>query len=248
MIEMANSGLGQGYYGETADDLSDPFKEEFELLLNTIATNLSLKAECPDFVELKLLNNFRLNGSEWSMPDIASGGEGWALFKLIINRNHISDVPLEVLRCVVSYKDKEANERKTDPAKLILEPLSPNAFEAVLENEKVKARISEILVANYQQQAREAAQQGDWVRVDQVVAQAKEVAKDDAWMRQSLKMLEKYSRQRQREQFSKEALYSADKMNKRLVSDDESRVSYSMDIETQKAAYLRRKTERGKRM
>ena len=28
MIEMANSGLGQGYYGETADDLSDPFKEE----------------------------------------------------------------------------------------------------------------------------------------------------------------------------------------------------------------------------
>ena len=117
-----------------------------------------------------------------------------------------------------------------------------------MENEKVKARISEMLVANYQQQAREAAQQGDWVRVDQVVAQAKEVAKDDAWMRQSLKMLEKYSRQRQREQFSKEALYSADKMNKRLVSGDESRVSYSMDIETQKAAYLRRKTERGKRM
>ena len=29
-----------------------------------------------------------------------------------------------------------------------------------------------MLVANYQQQAREAAQQGDWVRVDQVVAQA----------------------------------------------------------------------------
>ena len=28
------------------------------------------------------------------------------------------------------------------------------------------------------------------MRVDQVVAQAKEVAKDDAWMRQSLKILE----------------------------------------------------------
>ena len=248
MIEMANSGLGQGYYGETADDLSDPFKEEFELLLNTIATNLSLNAECPNFVDLKLLNNFRANGTEWSMPDIASGGEGWALFKLVINRNHIGDVPLEVLRCVLSYKDKEGNERKTDPAKLILEPLSPNAFEAVMENEKVKTRISEMLVANYQQQAREAAQRGDWIRVDQVVAQAKEVAKDDAWMRQSLQMLEKYSRQRQREQFSKEALYSADKMNKRLVADDESRVSYSMNIEAEKAAYLRRKMERGKRM
>ncbi len=27
MIEIASSGLGQGYYGETAEDLSDPFQE-----------------------------------------------------------------------------------------------------------------------------------------------------------------------------------------------------------------------------
>ena len=34
MIEMAGRGLGQGYYGETAEDLADPFREEFELLLS----------------------------------------------------------------------------------------------------------------------------------------------------------------------------------------------------------------------
>jgi hypothetical protein len=49
-------------------------------------------------------------------------------------------------------------------------------------------------------------------------------------------------------QFSKEALYSADKMGKRLIARDEISASYSVDIEAQKAAYLRRKTERGKRM
>ena len=32
MIGMANNGKGQGYYGETAEDLVDPFEEEFELL------------------------------------------------------------------------------------------------------------------------------------------------------------------------------------------------------------------------
>ena len=45
MIGMANNGKGQGYYGETAEDLVDPFEEEFELLANTIATNLKLKVK-----------------------------------------------------------------------------------------------------------------------------------------------------------------------------------------------------------
>ena len=96
--------------------------------------------------------------------------------------------------------------------------------------------------------AREAAQRGDWDRVDRVVARAKIVARDNVWMKQSLEALEKYSRKRQTQQFSKEALYSADKMNKRLVADDESSISYSQSVEAEKAAYLRRKMERGKRM
>ena len=60
MIEMASSGLGQGYYGETAEDLSDPFQEEFALLLNTIATNVRLSASAPKFIKLQLMNNFRV--------------------------------------------------------------------------------------------------------------------------------------------------------------------------------------------
>jgi len=248
MIQMAGSGLGQGYYGETAEDLADPFREEFALLLNTIATNLKLKAETPGLVRLKLMNNFRKADNGWAMPDIAAGGEGWALFKLAIKRDDIGECPLEVLRCVLSYIDKEGNQHTTEPVKLILEPLSPNAFEAVTEDEKVKSRIAEMLVASYQQEAREAAQSGDWERVDRIVAQAKLTAKDDLWMQRSLSSLEKYSRQRQREQFSKEAMYSSDKMNKRLVAGDEMNMSYSHASELRKAPYLRRKTERGKQM
>ena len=248
MIEMSSSGLGQGYYGETAEDLADPFKEEFELLLNTVASNLILTAEAPDFVRLRLVNNFRQSQNGWSMPDIAAGGEGWALFKITIKKNQILDAPIEVLRCLVSYTDEEGVPQKTSPAKLVLQPLSPNAFEAVEENERVKDRVSELEVAGYQEEAREAARRGDWDRVDRVVARAKIVARDNVWMKQSLKALEKYSRKRQTQQFSKEALYSADKMNKRLVADDESSIAYSQNIEAEKAAYLRRKMERGKRM
>ena len=248
MVEMSTSGLGQGYYGETAEDLADPFKEEFELLLNTVASKLILSAEAPDFVGLRLLNKLRQSQNGWSMPDIAAGGEGWALFKISIKKNEISDAPMEVLRCVVSYTDQDGVSQKTSQAKLILQPLSPNAFEAVEENERVGDRISELEVASFQEEAREAAQRGDWDRVDRVVARAKVAAKDNVWMKQSLEALEKYSRKRQTQQFCKEALYSADKMKKRLVADDESSIAYSQSIEAGKAAYLRRKMERGKRM
>jgi hypothetical protein len=37
-------------------------------------------------------------------------------------------------------------------------------------------------------------------------------------------------------------------MSKRMVSADEMDLNYSLDLESEKAAYLRRKTERGKRM
>ena len=41
MVNMARHGLGHSYYGQTSDDLMDPFKEEFETLVRTVATNLT---------------------------------------------------------------------------------------------------------------------------------------------------------------------------------------------------------------
>ena len=49
------------------------------------------------------------------------------------------------------------------------------------------------------------------------------------------------------QQFSKEAMYSSEKMQKRMVSNDELNMSYDYNVENEKHAYLRRKIERGKR-
>ena len=43
MVKMANSGLGQSYYGQTSQDLMDPFNEEFQTLINTVAAELKVK-------------------------------------------------------------------------------------------------------------------------------------------------------------------------------------------------------------
>ena len=132
--------------------------------------------------------------------------------------------------------------------KLVLNPLAPNTFAAVAEDEKVRRRVGELLVAYYQREAGGAARIGDWPRVERIVAAAKLASRDNEWVQQSLVELEKYAHQKQRQQFAKEARYSANRMSKRMVASDEMDLNYSLDIEAEKAAYLRRKTERGKRL
>ena len=153
---------------------------------------------------------------------------------------------MEILRCKLLYKPIDGDVIKTNPVKLILEPLNPSAFQTVAENEKVKSRITEVLIAQYQREAREAAYRGDWDRVDEIVTQAKEQAKDNPWMFEVISSLEKYSNQRQLAQFAKESMYSADRIEKRMV--DENEDTWNYQLENEKEYYLRRKMERGKRM
>ena len=58
--------------------------------------------------------------------------------------------------------------------------------------------------------------------------------------------LEKYSNQRQLAQFAKESMYSAERIDKRMV--DENEDTWNYQLENEKEYYLRRKMERGKRM
>ena len=45
MIGMAKHGHGSSYYGQTVDDLMDPFREEFELLNALCARGVRLEAQ-----------------------------------------------------------------------------------------------------------------------------------------------------------------------------------------------------------
>ena len=58
MVNIAGAGLGHSYYGQTSDDLMDPFNEEFETLLNTVATDLKVISEYPNVVGLELMNYY----------------------------------------------------------------------------------------------------------------------------------------------------------------------------------------------
>jgi len=247
MINMASNGLGHSYYGQTSDDLMDPFNEEFETLLRTVATNIKLKYEHPSFVKCELMNNYKVVDKIIKLPDLAQDSKVWALFKLNIKRDDIQNQSIEVLRCNLSYMDVNNEVKNKGPVKIKLDPVNQNAFEMIATDPEVELRFREILVARYQERARESAKLGDWASVEMYLDSAKEVAKDNEWLLSVIDSIEKYAKQRKQQEFSKEAMYSSEKMQKRLASDDELNMSYDYNIESEKQAYLRRKTERGKR-
>ena len=225
----------------------DPFKEEFETLVRTVATNLKLKFEHPTFVNCQLMNNYQIDGNNVKMPDLAENSKVWAVFKLGIAEPHIQNQGIEVLRCNLSYLDINSDGKIKGPVKLKLDPVNLNAFEMIAEDEEVKMRVAEILVAQHQENARTVARQGDWGRVNFILNEARAVAKDHEWLHKVIDSIEVYAKQKKTEEFSKEAMYSSEKMNKRLSSHDEINMSYDFNVENEKAAYLRRKMDRGKK-
>ena len=205
--------------------------------------------EYPDFVKLELLNNYIGRDPLWKMPDLAYGGEAWALFKLTIKEGDLQrSGRVDILRSHISYEDINGERVQTPIRSIRLRPVNENAFGALVEDRVIRTRIQEVRAASLQDVAREAADRGDWGAVEVAIKQAEEEAIDNAWIRENFKSLRRYAAIRERNAFSKEAMYSADKFRSRLSSSIENSRDYSVDEENIKPMYLRRKEERGKRM
>ena len=158
------------------------------------------------------MNNYKTVDNIVKLPDLAQDSKVWALFKLNIKRDDIQNQSIEVLRCNLSYMDINSEVKNKGPVKIKLDPVNQNAFEMIATDPEVELRFREILVARYQERARESAKLGDWVSVQMYLDNAKEVAKDNEWLLSVIDSIEKYAKQRKQQEFSKEAMYSSEKM------------------------------------
>ena len=247
MVAMAKAGLGQSYYGESAKDLSDSFGEEFDLMLNTLATRLTLRATAAEGVEIELVNKLHQRKAGWALPDLAEGGDVWALFRVFVPK-HMLNSSTPLLSCELEYADKDGQLHSMQHPMLAVPALDDAAFAAVAANKTVSARVTELLISDLQETARSHAERGEWDQVDEVIAKARDIAKESPWLRSNVEALERYAKRRERARFSKEAMYSASRLNARLTDRAEAFASYEPRLEASKPAYLRRKSERGKRL
>ena len=248
MIGMAKHGHGSSYYGQTADDLMDPFREEFELLNSLCARRLRLEIEPAPSVKAKLLNDYVADGQNaWLLPNLAFAGEAWAVVRLRVPSPAAAtegqgEGLLSLCSFSVRYTTLDGEPRAIQPFALALPALPASAFHAIAEDELVARRAGELEAAYLQTKARAAARNGDWAGVESALRKAERAAANNPWVAESVKELRALAAQKDEVMFSKESAFASRRMSTRLAERNE---SWSVEAPAA-ASFLRRKTNQGK--
>jgi Ca-activated chloride channel family protein len=247
MLQMARAGRGNSYYGQTAEDLLDPFREEFELLRHLYARRLRLSLVTSAGVSCRLLNGYPSDAEgRWLLPDLAYGGEAWALVRLRVPRAMAQAAePLLTAQLICELSDGSPISLRSP--ELTLPWLPHAAFLAVAADQLVVERLGELRAADLQDEARQAARMGDWDRVDALLAKARREAKNNPWLEEVVEALQAYANEREAEHLAKEALFSSNRLRNRLADANATCGDFLANEESGKVAYLRRKREQGKR-
>ena len=246
MVGMAEAGQGNHYYGETANDLMEPFQAEFDLLSNLCLKGLKLRATSCREGGVEMLNQLAGNIDEgWLLPDLAWGSEAWAVLLLRIPKTAIpTEVALtDCLHVEVSATDLDGGHHFFGSLPLSLSALNATAYGAVAEDPLVVRRLAEIEAGNLLRAIRDAASQGNWSEVDRILAAAEAKYADNEWVAGVLASIRSVATTRSRERLMKDSMYASKSFSKRLASKSE-----RLDISCEEAApsYLRRKQAPGK--
>ena len=248
MVEMAKQGNGNPYYGDTAADLFEPFAEEFDLIANLYARHVRLSMTTPEGVKIKLLSEYPVEERDGfpaiKLPDIPFGAEAWVLLELEVPAGLALESGNQILQAGVTGSTPERIPIAFTDAKLALKVLVPQAWDVLLPDPLVVARQAEVEAANLLAAARQAAENGDWPAIEQIIAEARARFADHPWVIEVLANMAELAKSMDTARFRKEAMYSSRKMSGRLSSKHEA--LDSVVSEAAAPSFLRRKTAQGK--
>lgn len=247
MVAMAKAGQGNHYYGETAQDLFEPFAEEFDLLSNLYARKLRLSLGTPEGIKASLLNDYTVEDLRGfpvvRLPDLAWGAEAWALVQLDLPVPPEGQDSMSLLQVELTATDLDGHPVAFPETRLKLPALSALVWEALLPDPLVLQRLHELEAGKLLEQARSAARHGDWQAIERLLKEARQRFADNPWIQRVLESLAELARQRDAARFGKEAVYSGRRMNTRLSAKDE---APTLSREAEAPAFLRRKSAQGK--
>jgi Ca-activated chloride channel family protein len=248
MVEMGKRGAGNHYYGDTAADLFEPFAEEFDLIANLYARHIQLSIAAPEGVKITLINDYPVeerNGFPLiRLPDIPWGAEAWALVELEIPVGLALESGNQLLQVGISASTIDGAPIAFQDATLVLKALSPHAWDSLLEDPLVRSRLTELEAGKFLEQARAAAEYGDWASIQKMIAEAQQRFAGHPWVTEVLSEMAELAKSMDSARFRKEALYSSGKMSRRLSAKEE--LLANMASEGESASYLRRKKAQGK--
>lgn len=247
MVAMARAGGGNHYYGDTAEDLMDPFQQELELLGNLCMRDLRMSARVPDGVEVQMVNDLPAVGGGWRLPDLAWGAQAWAVLRLNVPTMtlRLAGERMEVMRVLVSAYSPDGESVQLERAGLSLAVMTPAAFDALPANQFAQRRLTELAAAEAMTRMRDAAARGEWDTVDHLLEEACRQFAGNEWLAAMLEAMKAIADARSRERLLKESMYSSGKLRFRLAAKDED-VRFCLDTESTGPSYLRRKPAQGR--
>jgi len=247
MVAMARAGAGNHYYGDTADDLMEPFQQELELLGNLCLRDLRLAATVPDGFSVEIVNQLPKTDIGWRLPDLAWGAEAWAVLRVSVPSAALPTVGqlCTVLRVAVTGQSLDGDPVSLERSGLSLPVMTSSAFGTLAEDELVGRRLVELAAAEALMGMRSAAAAGDWALVDTQLETASRQLAGNEWVAAVLDAMRSIAAGRERERAMKEMMYSSGKLRSRLAAKDESMVFCAVESASV-PAYLRRKPAQGK--
>ncbi len=247
MVAMAKAGSGNHYYGDSAADLLEPFAEEFDLISSLFARHLKLSLGAPEGVKIRLLNDYPVEEREGfplvRLPDLPWGAEAWAIVELEMEAAAAGADTAHVLQVGVTGMTPDGVPVAFPEAMLGVGTVSSAAWDALLADALVAERLAEIETARILQQARDAADAGDWEAIQALLAAARARFERYPWAAEVLEQLAFLANPENLMRFKKEALYSSNRLQSRLSSKEE---LSGLSREDGKASFLRRKKLQGK--
>lgn len=248
MVEMGKRGAGNHYYGDTAADLFEPFAEEFDLISNLYARHVRLSLAAPQGVKITLINDYAVEERDGfpliRLPDIPWGAEAWALVELEIPTGLALESGNQILQAAVTASTVDGAPISFQDAAMALKALSSQAWEALLDDPLVRSRLTELEAGKFLDQARVAAEYGDWDAIQKMIAEAQKRFAEHPWVMEVLSEMADLAKAMDGARFRKEALYSSGKMSRRLSAKEE--MLANLASESSSASYLRRKKAQGK--
>jgi Ca-activated chloride channel family protein len=247
MVAMARAGGGNAYYGETAEDLMEPFEQELALLGNLCLRELRVEAIVPEGAAVTCANGLPERDGAWCLPDLAWGAEAWLVLRIGIPAAALPPAGRmpTVLRVVVTARSPEGEPVRLEHTGLALPVLGAAAWDALAEDELVCRRLTELQAAESLARLRDAARRDDWAAVDALLDEAVRCFGGNAWVGAMLAAMQAIARDRDRERLGKEAMYSSGRLRSRLAAKDEHDALAAGEA-TEIPAYLRRKPAQGK--
>ena len=242
MTAMARAGEGNARYGETADDLREPFATELALLDALWAKRVTLRITALPGIAVTMCNDYpEVAPRAWRLPSIAFGSEAWALLSVRGAVPHGEEA--ELLRAAVSYETMDGQPFELEVPSLVVPVVRRDQWGALGIDELVARRRGELEVARLQMDANAAALDGDWARVDELLAEARRLAAENPWLAEVIEELEGLARLRDELRFRKETRYQSEFVRGRLAAKCE---SPELAAEALRLAYLQRKKRMGK--